>query len=354
VITAITFIKFLIVIWIISYTRKFKANELNKDFGYSNFLHLLDNADWLSMANLLYKDHQMFFGYITQYLKFNYASFFVVNVVYLITLIIIQNEMMEENQLQVVHYFIINRTKRKLIEILLITINKKEVMEIKPWNLQSQERKQEQVDESKSGPISQGIIVSIVGCSKTLYTLIRNMFEWHIITISRATMEPTIEIKISKPVLNKKPKPEHFFHACLYGHNQVVRHLLLHFDDVIKVRQVEAITGFTAFHLACAGGHLSVVQQMMFKYGKDTCKDLLNRDGQTGANFASILQTAFSDENALRSFCMLTRMCWRHGLNLINIFSYSFYARSSQKRKNSVKLSVSFYAFVIYWRKSCF
>ncbi len=32
---------------------------------------------------------------------------------------------------------------------------------------------------------------------------------------------------------------------------------------------------------------------------------------------------------------------------------YSSYARSSQKRKNSVKLSVSFYAFGIYWRKSC-
>ncbi len=29
------------------------------------------------------------------------------------------------------------------------------------------------------------------------------------------------------------------------------------------------------------------------------------------------------------------------------------YARSSQKRKNSVKLSVSFYAFGIYGRKSC-
>jgi len=31
----------------------------------------------------------------------------------------------------------------------------------------------------------------------------------------------------------------------------------------------------------------------------------------------------------------------------------SIYACSSQKRKNSVKLSVSFYAFGIYWRKSC-
>jgi len=31
----------------------------------------------------------------------------------------------------------------------------------------------------------------------------------------------------------------------------------------------------------------------------------------------------------------------------------SFYAQSSQKRKNSVKSSVSFYTFGIYRRKSC-
>jgi len=43
----------------------------------------------------------------------------------------------------------------------------------------------------------------------------------------------------------------------------------------------------------------------------------------------------------------------RPGLNFTNIFTYSFYARSSHKRKSSVKLSVSFYAFGISWRKSC-
>jgi len=41
------------------------------------------------------------------------------------------------------------------------------------------------------------------------------------------------------------------------------------------------------------------------------------------------------------------------GLSFTNTFMYSFYALSSQKRKNSVKLSVSFCAFGIYWRKSC-
>ncbi len=41
------------------------------------------------------------------------------------------------------------------------------------------------------------------------------------------------------------------------------------------------------------------------------------------------------------------------GVNFINMFTHSFYAHSSPKRKNSVKSSVSFYAFWIYVRKSC-
>jgi hypothetical protein len=42
----------------------------------------------------------------------------------------------------------------------------------------------------------------------------------------------------------------------------------------------------------------------------------------------------------------------REGLNFSNIFTYSFYTRSSQKRKNSVKLSVSSYTFGIYEAKA--
>jgi len=37
-------------------------------------------------------------------------------------------------------------------------------------------------------------------------------------------------------------------------------------------------------------------------------------------------------------------------LNFTKIFTRSFYARSSQKTENSVKLSVSFYTFGIYWQ----
>ncbi len=41
----------------------------------------------------------------------------------------------------------------------------------------------------------------------------------------------------------------------------------------------------------------------------------------------------------------------RPGVYFTNIFTSSFYTRSSQKCKNSVKLSVSFYAFRIYTHK---
>jgi len=99
--------------------------------------------------------------------------------------------------------------------------------------------------------------------------------------------------------VNRKmePKPDDFFHACLYGHHDIVRQLLAGHENQINIHKLEPVSGFTAFHLACAGGHLSIVQQLMSKYGKDTCRDLINRDGQTGLESAAesgrkdILQT---------------------------------------------------------------
>jgi len=43
----------------------------------------------------------------------------------------------------------------------------------------------------------------------------------------------------------------------------------------------------------------------------------------------------------------------RRGVNFANKFTHSFYTRSLQKHKNSVKSSLSFYPFGIYRRKSC-
>jgi ankyrin repeat protein len=69
----------------------------------------------------------------------------------------------------------------------------------------------------------------------------------------------------------------------------------------LDIQQVEPDTGYTAFHLACTGGHLSVVQQLMAKYGIETCRQLLTKnDGKSGLILAAgagkieIVQTILS------------------------------------------------------------
>jgi len=49
-----------------------------------------------------------------------------------------------------------------------------------------------------------------------------------------------------------------------------------------------------------------------------------------------------------------TRRDFHPGVDFTNIFTQSYYMHSSQKRKNSVKSWVSFYAFGIYVRKSSY
>jgi len=90
----------------------------------------------------------------------------------------------------------------------------------------------------------------------------------------------------------------------------------------------------------------------------DKFKSYQNLAGKIpGVNFINVQQAAFGGadpkrvkktENLIVFFALSGS-----GLNFTNIFTYEFYTCSSQKRKNSVKLSVSFYAFGIYWRKSC-
>jgi len=58
-------------------------------------------------------------------------------------------------------------------------------------------------------------------------------------------------------------------------------------------------------------------------------------------------------QNFVQKCAIKTLMKLTPGVNFINIFTRSFYKRSSPKRKNSVKLSVSFYTFGIYSCKSC-
>jgi len=85
-----------------------------------------------------------------------------------------------------------------------------------------------------------------------------------------------------------RPSPEHFFQACLYGHKEIVRHLLANHGNELDIQQVEPVTGYTAFHLACAGGHLSVVQQLMAKCGAETCRQLITTDGKSGLILAAV------------------------------------------------------------------
>ena len=90
-------------------------------------------------------------------------------------------------------------------------------------------------------------------------------------------------------ILNRKVEagPELIYHASLYGHKNVVRNMLANHSPIIDVSKKDEITGFTPFHLACTGGHLSVVQQLMKAYGNEVCIGLMNRDLQTGLELAA-------------------------------------------------------------------
>jgi hypothetical protein len=76
-----------------------------------------------------------------------------------------------------------------------------------------------------------------------------------------------------------------FYHACLYGHSDVVRQLIA--DNKIDHLKIESHTGYSGFHLACTGGHLSIVHQLMTKFGKDLCNGLTSTDGKTGLELSA-------------------------------------------------------------------
>ena len=78
---------------------------------------------------------------------------------------------------------------------------------------------------------------------------------------------------------------ECFFHACLYGHCDIIRQLISENEmDLSKndISKNEPFTGYSGFHLACAGGHLSIIQQLLTRFGKDFCNNLVSKDGKTG------------------------------------------------------------------------
>jgi hypothetical protein len=86
------------------------------------------------------------------------------------------------------------------------------------------------------------------------------------------------------------PTPATFFDACRNGKKDVVRRLLsMTTDDLIDISTtLEEESGNGAIHLACAGGHLSIVQQLMTKFGKEICFELASKDGRTGLELAAM------------------------------------------------------------------
>ncbi len=230
IVTAIPFFKSILEIMIVHYKWRIDAQELRNKYGSEYSDYLLFMAIWSSVENLLFNDHQMFFGLVGKFLKFHEAVNVAVFFAYRISLAHIQEEMSQETQLE---------------QGLLNISSSNRIIQRKSGMKRNDKRR-----------------------GRTAKNQLENIAE-------------------SKPMQEFMPKPEYFFHASLYGHKEVVRYLLANFGEVISICQLESITGFTAFHLACAGGHLSVVQQMMSKYGEDTCNILLNRDGQTGLECAT-------------------------------------------------------------------
>ena len=64
----------------------------------------------------------------------------------------------------------------------------------------------------------------------------------------------------------------------------MVKQLLLHYKTDFQISHFEENSGFTAFHLACAGGHTAVVEQLLQEY--DSCNFLKNKDGISGLEVA--------------------------------------------------------------------
>lgn len=94
---------------------------------------------------------------------------------------------------------------------------------------------------------------------------------------------------VTTPTPAPTPTPAAFFDACWNGDKDVVRCLLsTTTPDLIDILMtLEEQSGLSAYHLACAGGHLSIVQQLMAKSGKEICFELVSKDGRTGLELAT-------------------------------------------------------------------
>ncbi len=132
-----------------------------------------------------------------------------------------------------------------------------------------------------------GISIEVSSVPIVLYYI--RIFKWKS-QMSQNTEKKKTKLEIKKISLSKKyyfklqVTNDCFYHACLYGHSDFVRQLIA--DNSIDISKIESHTGYSGFHLACAGGHLSIVQQLMTKFGRDLCNNLVTRDGKTGLDLS--------------------------------------------------------------------
>lgn len=92
------------------------------------------------------------------------------------------------------------------------------------------------------------------------------------------------------PIVSRIQKDkDSIFHASLYGHEKMIRLIVAETDTEVDIAKLDSVSGNSAFHLASASasGHLSIVHQMMNKFGSLYCLALINNDGRTTLELAA-------------------------------------------------------------------
>jgi hypothetical protein len=263
IIIAIPLFKISLIISILMFSYYSRNQYFIGKWGLDSSLSCLRNSFYL--INLVFiRHHQTFFTLLTTYLDFNDVFYSAAFTVYYASLFFIRYKMIKEDGLEEIH------TNKKNGEM---------------RNDEREKHRRERVERKREEPAKVQGSTSVNSTTHQPIHVKQNQMPSNM-TETKSHDAKTKESSLIK-IVNRKvdPRPDDLFHACLYGHQDIVRQLLAHHQISIHVQ--EPISGFTAFHLACAGGHLSIVQQLMSKYGKDTCRDLLNRDGQTGLECAA-------------------------------------------------------------------
>ena len=92
--------------------------------------------------------------------------------------------------------------------------------------------------------------------------------------------------KASKARLKEiEPELDWFFHCCLYGHTDQLKKILQIHSAEIDINK-EVLEGYTALHLAAFGNHVSIIQILQAKFGKELNYLLKNSEDMTPLDLA--------------------------------------------------------------------